>query len=103
MPIGNTPTTTFQVNNQGAQLAVQLRTLMGQISVFTGWVAQQGAQGLQNIGFTSDDAQAMLTMASYLSTFPLVYNGQLQQGGNGGTGAITFNFANALEALTGPT
>lgn len=103
MPIGNTPTTTFQVNSQAAQLAVQLRTLMAAISVFSGWVAGQGAQGLQNIGFTSTDAQAMLTQASYLSTFPLIYNGQLQQGGNGGTGAITFDFANALEALTGPT
>ena len=103
MPIGNQPANTFQLNNQAAQLAVQLRTLMQQISVFSGWVAGQGAVGLQNIGFTSTDAQAMLTQASYLSTFPLVYHGQLQQGGTGGSGAITFDFANALEALTGPT
>lgn len=103
MPIGNTPTSAFQVNSQAAQLAVQLRTLCAQLAVFTGWIAGQGATGLQNIGFTSQDAQAMLTQASYLSTFPLVYNGQLQQGGTGGSGAITFDFANALEALTGPT
>jgi hypothetical protein len=104
MPIGNTPTTTFQVNSQAAQIAVQLRTLMQAISVFSGWVAGQGAAGLQNnCQFTSADAQAMLTQASYLSTFPLIYNGQLQQGGSGGSGAITFNFANALQALTGPT
>jgi hypothetical protein len=104
MPIGDTPTTPFQLNNQAAQLARQLRTLMDAISVFSGWVAGQGARGLQdNLGFTSDDANAMLTQASYLSTFPLIYHGQLQQGGTGGTGAITFNFADALKALTGPT
>jgi len=103
MAIGNQPSNAFQVNNLAAQLAVQLRTVCAAISVFSGWVAGQGATGLQNIGFSSADAQAMLTQASYMSTFPLIYNGQLQQGGNNGTGAITFDFANAFEALTGPT
>jgi len=103
MPIGNAPTTTFQLNSQGAQLATQLRTLMHQITVFTDWVAGQGAAGLQNLGFTGPDAQAMLTQASHLSTFPLIYSGQLQHGGTGGSGASTFNFADELKALTGPT
>jgi hypothetical protein len=103
MPIGNQPSSIFQINNQAAQLAIQLRSVMASIVVFQNWIAAQGATGLQNIGFSSTDAQAMLNQASYLNTVAGVYYGTVQQGGSGGSGASTFNFANELTALTGPT
>ena len=103
MPIGNEPTTSFQVNNQAAQLAVQLRSVMQAIIIFQEWVAKKGAAGLQDIGFNSTDANAMLYQSGYMNTVAQIYYGNLQQGGTGGSGASTFDFSDALTTLTGPT
>ena len=103
MSIGNQPTTAGQFNMQAANLAVQLRAVCSQILRMQAWVAQQGAAGLQNIGFSNTDAEAMLYQVGYINTVAQVYYGMVQQGGTGGAGASTFDFDNALTTLTGPS
>lgn len=103
MAIGNQPSSSFQVNSMAAQLAIQLRTACQAIITFQEWTTSQGETGLQNIGFSSNDAVAMIDQANYMATVAGVYYGTVQQGGSGGINASEFNFSSALIALTGPT
>ena len=103
MPIGNQPTSAMQFNLQAATVAVQLRSVCEAIINMQSWAAKKGVSGLQDIGYTGPDAQAMLNAISYMNTIALVFYGKLQQGGTGGSGASTFNFSDALSDLTGPT
>jgi hypothetical protein len=103
MPVGTQPTVAG-LNQALTSYAQQLRNLMQQIASFTVQVQNMGATGLQNIGgagagFSAADAALFLQYAGYLSTLAGVYNGTVQQGGTGGTGATQFNFSNALSAV----
>jgi hypothetical protein len=84
--------------------AQQLRNLLQEIGNLTVQVQKLGVTGLENIGgagagFSPADAALMLQYAGYLSTITGVYNGTVQQGGTGGTGATLFNFGDALSAV----
>lgn len=101
MAIGNDPNTA-QINSQIAQLASQWRTIAQQTQAFQAYVVALGSAGLIAKGFTSGDAAAILQQSAYMATLAGVYQGTVQQGGSGGTGASLFNFQNALVAVTGP-
>lgn len=48
---------------------------------------------------TMSDAAYALQLIAYLNTVAGVCNGTVQQGGSNGTGAVAFNFNNALAVL----
>ena len=96
--VGNPPQQ-GQVNSTLSALALDLRDVCGRIANFQTWLTTTGQGGLESLGFTQADAAAVLQMASYLSTVAGCYNGAVQQGGQGGTGAIEFDFDNALSAV----
>ena len=103
MAVGNQPTAA-QVNAQLTQLAIQWRNVAQQSLDLATTINQVGgstglAAGFTEIGFSSGDATAGALLLGYMSTLAGVQNGTVQQGGSGGTGAILFNFANALSAL----
>jgi hypothetical protein len=77
--IGEQPTMA-QINNDLTQLALQQRSLAQAIVDFFEQVNDLGTAGLEALGFTSDDAAAMVTNASYLATPSQVYLGTATQG-----------------------
>lgn len=101
MAIGNQPNMQ-QLNSQAAQLAGTWRSCAEQTIALQAYVVGLGQAGLVALGFASADATALLTAVSQMNTMALIFQGQVQQGGTGGTGASLFNFQNALVALTGP-
>jgi hypothetical protein len=101
MPVGNVPTQA-QLNAQIAQLATQWRSAALASQYFQAYVSGLGTAGLIAIGFSSPDATTLLTQANYMLSLSQIYQGTLQQGGTGGTGAILFNFENALVTSSGP-
>jgi hypothetical protein len=84
-----------QIDNRITNLTSSLREVMHQIQDFTTQVNTLGTAGLEAAGYSPTDAATVQTVASYLSTFPLVYNG-VQFQGTTGTNGIQFNFNNAL-------
>lgn len=90
-----------QLNSTLSSWAVQLRDLMTNINEFDTYVNSLGVSGLESVGLSAADAASFNTMVSYLSNVAGVYFGTIQQGGTGGTGAIQFNFHNALSVLWG--
>ena len=100
MAIGNIPSVA-QLNGQAAQIASSWRAVALQTIWFQAYIASLGTAGLEALGFAAADAAAMQTQANYMLSLAQIYQGTLQQGGTGGTGAIEFNFENALVALTG--
>ena len=85
----------------GNQPTVQARDNCQAITNYAEYVNQAGLAGLEALGYAAADAQLILSFASYLSTISGVFSGTVQQGGNGGTGAILFNFGTALAPLYG--
>jgi hypothetical protein len=69
----------------------------------------QGFQVMTSIGYSIatgganpggiSDAQYALNLLAFLNTISGCYYGTVQQGGTGGTGAINYNFDNALSPL----
>jgi hypothetical protein len=102
MAIGNQPNVA-QINSQAAQIALQHRANAQAALQFQAYVVALGQAGLVALGFAAADATALLTQANYMATLAQIYQGTVQQGGTGGTGASLFNFQNALVALTGPS
>lgn len=100
MAVGNQPTMQT-VNNRAGSLAVNMRQIMDQAKDLETQVSALGVSGLEAIGFSPADAANLVTLVNYMSTVAGCYYGTVQQGGTGGTGAITFNFDNALSALWG--
>jgi len=98
MSVGN-QATEASVNQSLSDAALQLRNLCQAIMNFQSWIVQEGTAGLEAMGFSAADAAAVLTMSSYMNTVAGCYFGTVQQGGSGGTGAIMFNFNNALCGL----
>ena len=101
MAIGSVATQA-QLNAQLANVATGLRTTAAQILLLWSYANNLGQAGLVTLGFTSADATAFITAVDNLATVAQVYQGTVQQGGTGGTGASLFNFQNALAAVTGP-
>lgn len=96
-----------QVDNRLSSLARALRddcqniiNLQTQFPTLASLVAigYGSAPNAANPGGVSD-AQYALNLINYMSTVAGCYKGTVQQGGNGGTGAVLFNFDNALSAL----
>jgi hypothetical protein len=87
------------INGQLTQHALALRDVCNNIRNFQTYVVSLGTTGLQALGFSAADAQAVLTQASYLNTVAGCYYGTVQQGGSGGTGAVQFSFDNELSSL----
>lgn len=101
MAIGNQPNLQ-QLNSQAAQLAGTWRSTAEQTIALQAYVVGLGQSGLVALGFSSADATALLNAVSLMNTLALIFQGSVQQGGTGGTGASLFNFQNALVVLTGP-
>lgn len=95
------PATAQTLNARLGQAAIAVRNAMQQAGSLFEYQDNLGANGLEAAGFTTGDAAAYQTMASYLSALSGVYYGTVQQGGSGGTGAIEFDFDNALSATWG--
>lgn len=102
-----------QMNNIITSFAVQLRDLMQDIANLNTAVNGQaaGLAYLESLGYGSDanpanpggisDAAWALQVIGYLYTQAGVYAGTVQQGGTGGTGAIMFDFNQALSPVWG--
>ena len=101
MAIGNQPNVQ-QLNSQAAQLAGTWRTTAQQTLALQAYVTGLGQAGLVTLGFASGDATALIAAVNNMATMAQIFQGTVQQGGSGGTGASLFNFQNALVALTGP-
>jgi hypothetical protein len=101
MAIGNQPNVA-QLNSQAAQIASTWRSTAQQTLALQAYVTGLGQAGLVALGFTSGDATAFIAAVNNMSTVAQIFQGTVQQGGTGGTGASLFNFQNALVALTGP-
>lgn len=86
-----------QINGQVTNLSLQLRSLMQTINNFTTFINNLGTAGIEAAGYSAADAATIQTVSSYLSTFPLVYNG-VQYQGTTATNGIQFDFNNALSA-----
>lgn len=100
MAVGN-QATVATVNNILSSLAVQLRQACDNIRTQATFLNGLGQNGLETVGFSQADAQAVLNDIGYLSTVAGCYYGTVQQGGTGGTGAIMFDFDNQLSGLWG--
>jgi hypothetical protein len=101
MAIGNQPNMQ-QLNSQAAQYATTWRTIAEQSLALQAYITSLGQAGLVALGFVAGDATAFITAVNQMATMAQIFQGTVQQGGTGGTGANLFNFQNALVALTGP-
>lgn len=95
------PATAQTLNARLGQAAIAVRNAMQQASSLFEYQNNLGANGLEAAGLSAQDAAAYQTLASYLSAVAGVYYGTVQQGGSGGTGAIEFDFDNALSVTWG--
>jgi hypothetical protein len=87
-------TTSDQVNTQLGQLALQLRNTCRSIVNFSEWANTWGTAGLEGIGFSADDAQAVLNACGLLANVAGVFFGTATQGAN-------YDFDNAVSTLYG--
>ena len=110
MSVGN-QSTKASVDQTLSSVAVQLRNVMQMIDNLNTQVNGGGAglAYLQGIGYgntsnpgnpgSQSDAAYAETIIGYMNTVKGVYEGTVQQGGSGGTGASTFDFDTALAPL----
>lgn len=89
------------MNQNLSSLAVQLRNLMWQIQNLSLGINGQGSglAVLEALGYDSGDAATALELIAYMNTVAGVYYGSTQAGGSGGTGAVAFNYNQALSQL----
>lgn len=104
MSVGSQPTSQ-NIDQSLTKLALALRQVCRQIQNLSTEVNYNnaGSANLQAWGYSPADAATALTLIGYMTTISGVYLGTVQQGGSGGTGAILFNFENALSQLWGGT
>lgn len=95
MTVGN-QASTGSIDASLSSNALQLREACRTAANFQEFVVSLGLSGLEALGYSPADAQSVLTFASYMNNVAGCYFGTVQQGGSGGTGAILFNFDNAL-------
>jgi len=100
MAIGQPPNL-IGINQTLTGLAINLRNEANTILAQQAYLTGLGLAGLQGLGFTATDAQAVLDAINHMATVMGVYKGTVQQGGTGGTGASLFNFENSLTPLWG--
>lgn len=81
--------------------ALALRELADDILQQWSYLNKLGLAGLQALGFSAADAQAVLDNVNRMVTPIQVYKGTVQAQGTGGTGAILFNFEDSLTPLWG--
>jgi hypothetical protein len=95
MTAGNQPTL-LAVNSTAGNLATQLRNAMQQIIQFNQWLtAYGGAAELESaLGFTTTDANTIISSIANLATLAGIYQGTAQAGG-------AFNYMANSEALWG--
>lgn len=100
MSVGNQPTN-GRLDNSMTDLANRLRQIMAQIRDLNTEINGGGAgtATLETAGYDSADAATFLQLLAYFNTISGVYYGTVQAGGTGGTGAIDFDYDNALSAL----
>ena len=98
MAVGNQPNQ-GSINSTLTQLALAQRELANDMIEQGAYLNNLGLPGLEAIGFTAGDAATVLQLIDYMTTVAGCYKGTVQQGGNGGTGAILFNFESALTQL----
>lgn len=100
MTVG-TQATAAMMDNTLTQLAIQMRNIMQQVENLN--LQVNGGGGgfayMEGIGYSSADATTALNYLGYMNTVAGVYNGTVQQGGSGGTGASDFNFNQGLAPL----
>lgn len=101
MSVGQQPSVA-SLNNLLTQYAVALRDACNDIAELNTQINGQatGLAILEALQFTPTDAQTFLNMLAYMQNVAGVYYGTVQQGGTGGTGAILFNFHQALSQIT---
>jgi hypothetical protein len=95
--------TTQSINATLTSLSTGMRNICQQITWLQQFVTELGTAGLESLGYSPADAATVIQMVSYLNTVAGVFGGTVQQGGQGGTGAIFFDFANALAGLSAGT
>lgn len=100
MSVGSQPSQ-GNINQTLTQLALSLRDLANGMLQQQAYLTKLGLAGLEGLGFTAGDAQQVLTDVNYMAAVAGCYKGTVQQGGTGGTGAILFNFEDALTPLWG--
>jgi hypothetical protein len=89
------------INQTLTSLALALREMSTDILEQWAYLNKEGLTGLDGLGFSAADAGLVLTMIDYMATVAQVYKGTVQAQGSGGTGAIMFNFEDALTPLWG--
>jgi hypothetical protein len=99
MSVGIQPNSS-QLDTQMTQLANSLRKIMGQLRDFC-TENNVALATLETAGYDAADAALFQLLLGYYSTLVGIYYGNVQQGGSGGDGAITFDFDNALSQLWG--
>ncbi len=100
MTVGSQPNSAT-IDNQLTNYALQLRNLMQSISNLSMEVNANntGVANMEAVGYSSQDAATVLQVVGYMNTIAGVYFGTVQAGGNGGTGAIDFNYNSGLSSL----
>lgn len=100
MAVGNQPNQ-GNVNQDLTQLAQAWRDLATLTLQKWAYYNKLGLSGLEAIGFSATDAQAVLDNIDHMVTPAQVWNGTVQAQGTGGTGAILFNFGDYETPLWG--
>jgi hypothetical protein len=98
MAVGST-TSLAAVNADLTNCAVQMRNLAALILERWAYYNKLGLAGLEALGFSAADAQAVLDNFNHMVTSMQVYKGTVQAGGSVGTGAVMFNFEDYLTPL----
>lgn len=83
-----------QINGQVGGICLNLRNLFQQVDDFTGWLNTQNQASLVALGFSSGDAQVIISTMGNLATLSQVYQGKSAQ-------ATAFNYQANSVALTG--
>jgi hypothetical protein len=95
------------INTRLGQAAVALREAMLMAQRFQIRITDLGEDedarknALVAMGFSPEDAAAVVLMGQYLDNVAGVYYGIVQQGGEGGSNAVLFNFDKGLSPAWG--
>jgi hypothetical protein len=100
MAVG-TQTNEGNVNQDLTNMAVATRDLATLVLQKWAYYNKLGLAGLEGLGFSAADAQAVLDTVNHMATPFQVYRGTVQAGGTGGTGAVAFNYEDYLTPLWG--